>query len=63
MKRIRLFWQKIKGHSGLMAVCCVLLLVGGGGLYIAGLAGDWILYGLILLCPLLHFIFMKKIHH
>jgi len=37
----------------------VVLLLGGFGLYLVGLSGDWVLYGLILLFPLLHFLLMK----
>ena len=64
MQRIKPYWQKVKARSGLlMAGCCVLLVGGGAGRYFLGLTGNWALYGLIFLCPLLHLLFMKDHHH
>jgi hypothetical protein len=42
-----------------MILCCAIPLVGIVLLSFFGVLGTWGLYALILLCPLLHFIFMK----
>jgi hypothetical protein len=42
-----------------MILCCAIPLVGIVLLCFFGVLGTWGLYALILLCPLLHFIFMR----
>jgi hypothetical protein len=47
-------------HSFWMLLCCAIPLGGIVLLSFFGILGSWGLYALILLCPLLHFVFMKK---
>lgn len=47
-------------HSFWMALCCLIPLAGIVLLSLLGVLGTWGFYALILLCPLLHFIFMRK---
>jgi uncharacterized membrane protein YhaH (DUF805 family) len=46
-------------HSFWMILCCLIPIVAIGVLSSLGILGTWGLYLLILLCPLLHFIFMR----
>ncbi len=48
-------------YSFWMALCCLIPLLGIIILSIFGVLGTWGFYALILLCPILHFIFMKII--
>jgi hypothetical protein len=49
-------------HSFWMALCCLIPLAGIVLLSLLGVLGTWGFYALILLCPLLHFIFMRKMN-
>jgi hypothetical protein len=49
--------------SGLAAAACVVLIAGAAGVFLLDFVGDWVLYGLILICPLLHFLLMKGHSH
>jgi hypothetical protein len=51
------FWSS---HAFLMILCCLIPLVGIVLLSSFGILGDWGFYAMILLCPLLHFLLMKK---
>jgi hypothetical protein len=50
-------------HSLWMILCCAIPLVGIVLLSFLGVLGTWGLYALILLCPLLHFVFMRIMAH
>jgi hypothetical protein len=43
-----------------MFLCCAIPLGGIALLSFLGVLGDWGFYALILLCPLLHFLFMRR---
>lgn len=47
-------------HLFWMVLCCLIPLAGITLLSFLGIIGPWGLYALILLCPLLHFIFMRR---
>lgn len=47
-------------HLFWMVLCCLIPLGGVVLLAFLGVIGEWGLYALILLCPLLHFIFMRR---
>jgi len=47
-------------HSFWMLLCWAIPLGGIVLLSFLGILGTWGLYALILLCPLLHFIFMRR---
>lgn len=47
-------------HSFLMILCCAIPLVGIILLSLLGILGSWGFYALILLCPLLHLVFMRR---
>jgi hypothetical protein len=47
-------------HSLWMVLCCGIPLVAIVILSSFGVLGEWGLYALILLCPLLHFLFMRR---
>lgn len=47
-------------HFLLMVLCCAIPLVGILILSYLGILGSWGVYALILLCPLLHLLFMRK---
>ena len=47
-------------YSFWMLLCCAIPLGGIVFLSFLGILGTWGLYALILLCPLLHFVFMRR---
>jgi hypothetical protein len=47
-------------YSFWMLLCCAIPLGGIVLLSFLGILGTWGLYALILLCPLLHFVFMRR---
>jgi hypothetical protein len=47
-------------YSFWMPLCCAIPLGGIVLLSFLGILGTWGFYALILLCPLLHYIFMRK---
>jgi hypothetical protein len=47
-------------HTFWMLLCCAIPLGGIALLSFFGVLGLWGLYALILLCPLLHFVFMRR---
>ncbi len=62
---IRLAEEKKSNHSPgkhflLMVLCCAIPIIGIVVLSSMGILGSWGYYLLILLCPLLHFLFMRK---
>jgi hypothetical protein len=52
------FWSS---HTFWMFLCCAIPLGGIALLSFLGVLGAWGLYALILLCPLLHFVFMRRL--
>ena len=50
-------WSK---HTFWMFLCCAIPLGGIALLSFLNIFGPWGLYTLILLCPLLHFFFMRR---
>jgi hypothetical protein len=50
-------------HFLWMILCCAIPLAGIVLLSFFGVLGAWGLYALILLCPLLHFVFMRIMAH
>jgi Flp pilus assembly protein TadB len=49
-----------RSHSFWMVLCCAIPLVGIIVLSLVGILGSWGFYALILLCPLLHLFFMRR---
>jgi hypothetical protein len=47
-------------HTFWLFLCCAIPLGGIALLSFFGILGSWGLYALILLCPLLHFVFMRR---
>jgi hypothetical protein len=56
-KKNRPMWSS---HFFRMVLCCLIPLAGITLLSFLGIIGSWGLYAIILLCPLLHFIFMRR---
>ncbi len=53
--------QNLAGsHSFWMVLCCAIPLAGIIVLSFLGILGAWGVYALILLCPLLHLFFMRR---
>jgi len=53
--------ENIRGsHSFWMILCCAIPLVSIAILSFLGILGSWGFYALVLLCPLLHLIFMRR---
>jgi hypothetical protein len=57
MEGKRNFWDS---HSLGTIICCVMLLTGITILSLLGILGSWGFYALILLCPLLHLLLMRR---
>lgn len=51
----------LRNHSFAMIICCAIPLIAISVLSFTGILGPWGLYALILLCPLLHLIMMRKL--
>ncbi|MDW7732667.1 MAG: DUF2933 domain-containing protein [Methanolobus sp.] len=49
-------------HMLLMVLCCAIPLVGIALLAFLGVSNNYLAYGMILLCPLLHFFMMRDMH-
>jgi len=49
-------------HMLLMVLCCAIPLIGLAALGIFGVSNSYLLYGMILLCPLLHYFMMRDMH-
>lgn len=50
----------LSGHFLWMILCCAVPLISVALLSYLGILGSWGFYALILLCPLIHFIFMTN---
>ncbi len=49
-------------HTLIMVLCCLIPLVILGVLWAIGVSGSYLLFGVILLCPLLHIFMMRGMH-
>ena len=49
-------------HMLIMVLCCVIPLVTLGVLWAIGVSGSYLIFGVILLCPLLHIFMMRGRH-
>ncbi|MFC1822331.1 DUF2933 domain-containing protein [Thermodesulfobacteriota bacterium] len=58
MKKLRL-GSVLQNHSFAMILCCAIPLGLIGILSFTGALGSWGFYGLMLLCPILHFLMMR----
>ena len=55
--------QKHKNkHILIMVLCCLIPLAVLGILWAAGIGGNYLFFGIILLCPLLHIVMMMGMH-
>ncbi len=49
-------------HTAIMALCCLLPLAILAVLWAVGLSGSYLIFGVMLLCPLLHVFMMRGMH-
>ncbi len=49
-------------HTLIMVLCCLIPLVILGVLWAIGVSGSYLIFGVILLCPLLHIFMMRGMH-
>ena len=49
-------------HTLIMVLCCLIPLVTLGVLWAIGVSGSYLIFGVILLCPLLHIFMMRGRH-
>lgn len=49
-------------HGLIMVLCCLIPLVTLGVLWAIGVSGSYLIFGVILLCPLLHIFMMRGRH-
>ena len=49
-------------HTLIMVLCCLIPLVTLGVLWAIGISGSYLIFGVILLCPLLHIFMMRGTH-
>jgi len=49
-------------HTLIMVLCCLIPLVTLGVLWAIGISGSYLIFGVILLCPLLHIFMMRGMH-
>ena len=49
-------------HMLMMVLCCAIPLVAVAVLWYMGLGGKYLIYVVMLLCPLLHFVMMRGMH-
>ena len=49
-------------HMLMMVLCCAIPLVAVAALLYLGLGGKYLIYVIMLLCPLLHFVMMRGMH-
>ena len=46
-------------HTLIMVLCCLIPLAILGVLWVTGVSGSYLIFGVILLCPLLHIFMMR----
>ena len=49
-------------HTLIMLLCCLIPLVVLGILWAIGVSESYLIFGVILLCPLLHILMMRGMH-
>ncbi len=49
----------ISKHTLIMVLCCLIPLAILGVLWAIGVSGSYLIFGVILLCPLLHLLMMR----
>ncbi len=49
-------------HALIMVLCCLIPLVILGVLWATGVSGSYLIFGVLLLCPLLHILRMRGMH-
>ena len=49
-------------HMLFMVLCCLIPLAILGVLWVIGVSGGYLIFGVILLCPLLHIFMMRGMH-
>ncbi len=49
-------------HTLIMVLCCLIPLAILGVLWAIGISGSYLIFGVILLCPLLHILMMRGSH-
>ena len=52
----------ISKHTLIMVLCCLIPLVVLGVLWAVGVSESYLIFGVILLCPLLHIFMMRDRH-
>ncbi len=52
----------ISKHTLIMVLCCLIPLVALGILWAIGVSESYLIFGVILLCPLLHIFMMRGRH-
>ncbi len=50
-------------HTLIMVLGCMLPLVMLGALWVAGVSQNILAFGILLLCPAMHFLMMKNMNH
>jgi len=51
--------KKIGKHALIMVLCCLIPIAILAILWAVGVSSNYLIYGIILLCPLLHFLLMS----
>ena len=54
--------QGMSKHTLIMVLCCLIPLAILGILWVAGVSGSYLIFGVLLLCPLLHIVMMRGMH-
>lgn len=54
--------KEMSRHTLIMALCCLMPLAILAVLWMIGVSGSYLVFGLILLCPLLHLLMMRGMH-
>ncbi len=52
----------VSKHALIMVLCCLIPLAILGVLWAIGISGSYLIFGVILLCPLLHILMMRGMH-
>jgi hypothetical protein len=50
-------------HTLMMVLCCLIPLVILGILWVVGVSQNILSFGILLLCPIMHFVMMKNMEH
>lgn len=52
----------ISKHALIMALCCLIPLALLAVLWAIGISGNYLILGILLLCPILHIVMMRGMH-